>query len=105
MPRLLIKKAKEQQGEVKVAGWARNIRLHKSLIFIELADFSGLIQLVIEESSPAFAVVSGLTLESVIEVSGTVQPKPPRKGSTEPEFEISVKEAKVLSLADAELPI
>lgn len=113
MSRLLITEIKKQQnkasvpdsGQVSVAGWARNIRLHKGLIFIELVDCSGLIQLVVEESSSAFAILTGLSLESVIEVSGSVQSKPPRKGSTEPEFEILVSDAKVLSAADADLPI
>jgi aspartyl-tRNA synthetase len=105
MARISIKTAQKQQGEATVAGWARNIRLHKGLMFIDLYDLSGMIQLVITADSPAFEALANLSLESVIEVTGGLQSKPPRKDSTEPEFEVLVKSAKVLSKADAELPI
>ena len=105
MARILIKTAQKQQGEVTVAGWARNIRGHKGVMFIDLYDLSGMIQVVVEAGSEAYKAVEGLSLESVLEVAGTIQPKPARQGSTEQEFEVQVKNAKVLSVADAELPI
>lgn len=105
MVRILIKTAQKELKEVTVAGWARNIRLHKGLIFVELVDLSGMIQLVITADSEGYGVLANLSLESVIEVTGAIQPKPARKGSTEPEFEVLVKTAKVLSVAEAELPI
>ena len=105
MARILIKTAQKQQGEVTVAGWARNIRGHKGVMFIDLYDLSGMIQVVIEAASPAYRALENLSLESVLEVTGIVQPKPARQGSTEPEFEVLVKSANVLSKADAALPI
>lgn len=105
MARILIKTAQKQQGEATVAGWARNIRLHKGLMFIDLYDLSGMMQLVVTADSPAYQTLTNLSLESVIEATGSLQPKPARQGSTEPEFEVQVQSAKVLSLADAALPI
>jgi nondiscriminating aspartyl-tRNA synthetase len=105
MARISIKTAQRQQGEVTVAGWARNIRLHKGVMFVDLYDLSGMMQLVFEADSEAYKSVADLSLESVIEVTGIVGPKPARQGATEQEFEILVKNAKILSHADAELPI
>ena len=75
MSRMMIAEAKKQgQGNVNLAGWARNLRIHKGLIFIDLRDLSGQIQLVVLESSEAaFSEASKLTLESVVSVSGVLQ--------------------------------
>ena len=104
----MIAAAKEQgQGSVQVAGWARNLRVHKGLIFIDLRDLSGQMQLVVLESSPAFTEASRLTLESVVSVTGTLQTKPAKKGddSGVPDFELLVDTLEILSLADENLPI
>lgn len=105
MSRLLIKEAVQQQGTITVAGFVRSLRGHKGLMFVDLADLSGQLQLVFTADSPAFVIAEQLTLESVIEVSGQLQSKPPKKGSTEQEYEVLVQEAKIISLADASLPI
>ena len=105
MPRIAIKEAIKQSGTVTVAGWVRNIRLHKGLAFIDLCDLSGQLQVVLEANNPTYALVDKLTLESVLEVSGQIKPKPPKKGSTVQEYEIHAATAKVISQADAELPI
>jgi len=108
MSRMMIAAAKEQgQGSVQVAGWARNLRVHKGLIFIDLRDLSGQMQLVVLESSPAFTEASRLTLESVVSVTGTLQTKPAKKGddSGVPDFELLVDTLEILSLADENLPI
>jgi len=105
MNRISIQQAKQQQGEAIVAGWSRNIRLHKGVMFVDLYDVSGMMQLVFEADSQAYQAVAPLSLESVIEVGGSIQTKPARKGSTEQEYEILVKTAKILSKADSELPI
>ena len=83
MSRVMIAEAKKQgEGTVNLAGWARNLRVHKGLIFIDLRDLSGQMQLVVLESDPSFIEASKLTLESVIAVSGTLQEKPAKKGDT-----------------------
>ena len=106
MNRILIKEAKKQgQGEVSLAGFVRNQRALKGLIFTVLSDLSDSIQLVIEEKSEAvYNQALTLNLESVIEVSGTLQPKPVKAGMT-PDFELLVTDLKILSLAKEQLPI
>ncbi|MFH1413113.1 MAG: aspartate--tRNA(Asn) ligase [bacterium] len=103
--RLLIKDAVQKQGTVTVAGWARNIRVHKGVTFIDLRDISGQIQLVFEAGSEASKAIDGLSMESVVEAVGKIQPKPAKKDSKEQEFEVLVESAKILSKADQELPI
>jgi len=104
----MIAAAKEQgEGRVNLSGWARNLRIHKGLIFIDLRDLSGQMQLVVLESSAAFAEASRLTLESVISVSGTLQEKPAKKGDTSgiKDFELLIDSLEILSLANENLPI
>lgn len=97
-----------QSGVVEVAGFVRNLRLMKGLAFIDLADFSGNMQLVIEESvGAAFAAAQTLTLESVVKVTGELKEKPAKKNDPNPvkDFELAVSSLEILSLADAALPI
>ncbi len=107
MSRISIKTAKAQaQGQVSVAGWVRNLRAHKGVIFIDLADISASMQLVFLSGSPAYDLAQALTLESVIEVSGQLQAKPAKAGSdSAPDFELAVSEAKLVSQAEDNLPI
>jgi len=108
MSRMMIAAAKKEgQGTVKLAGWVRNLRIHKGLIFIDLRDLSGQIQLVVLESSTAFSETEKLTLESVVSVSGTLQAKPAKKGDDSGilDYELLVESLEILSLADENLPI
>ncbi|NLE11817.1 MAG: hypothetical protein GX630_09945, partial [Actinobacteria bacterium] len=59
---------------VQVAGWVRRRRDHGGLIFIDLRDRTGLVQLVFEqESNPAVHdQAQELRNEFVISVTGTV---------------------------------
>lgn len=60
--------------KVKVAGWVNSRRDHGGLIFIDLRDHKGIIQLVITpESSEAFNVAESLRDEFVISAEGTVR--------------------------------
>ncbi len=110
MSRILIKEAKKQEsGEVNVAGFVRNLRLHKGLAFIDLVDITDSMQVVITENdaSELFSLSEKLHLESVIEVSGTLQEKPAKKNVENPvkDFELLAKNGKLISLADENLPI
>ena len=64
-----------QAGEqVTLAGWAHNWRDHGSLIFIDLRDRSGLVQVTASESAgDAFAVARKVRGEYVLKVNGTVK--------------------------------
>jgi len=54
---------------VRVSGWIENIRDHGGVIFVDLRDEKGVIQLVSNDDS----IFSGLTRESTITVSGKVR--------------------------------
>ena len=94
-------------GEVRVAGWVHRRRDHGGLIFIDLRDRTGLVQLVFnpDEAGDAFKLGHELRAEDVLTASGkvvrrseeTVNPNLPTG-----EVEIRVGEAEVLS--DAETP-
>ncbi|MEI7620278.1 MAG: aspartate--tRNA(Asn) ligase [Candidatus Falkowbacteria bacterium] len=106
MERLSILEAKKQvSGQVTVSGFVRTHRALKGLIFIVLTDLSDSMQLVIEEKSgEVYNQALTLNLESVIEVSGVLQPKPVKAGQN-PDFELLVADLKILSLAKEQLPI
>lgn len=61
---------------VRLAGWAARIRDMGGVVFIDLRDRWGIVQVVCESGEP---LASGklVKLESVIAVSGTVRPRPP----------------------------
>ena len=74
----------EQQGQtVRVAGWVHHRRDHGGLVFIDLRDRSGLVQIVAEPGTPGFDVLERVRAEYVLEVTGTVHLRP--EGMVNPE--------------------
>jgi aspartyl-tRNA synthetase len=65
--------------EVRVAGWVHRRRDHGGLIFIDLRDRSGLVQLVIhpQASGDAFALAEDLRSEHVISAEGEIVKRAP----------------------------
>jgi aspartyl-tRNA synthetase len=64
--------AKEVGQIVKLSGWVHRKRDHGQLLFVDLRDHFGITQLVVDESSAHFAVLTNVKLESVITVEGKV---------------------------------
>lgn len=63
---------------VQVSGWVNSRRDHGGLIFIDLRDHTGIIQLVITPDTPkAFAVAEGLRDEFVISATGLARERAP----------------------------
>jgi aspartyl-tRNA synthetase len=92
---------------VRVAGWVHRRRDHGGLIFIDLRDRSGIVQLVFhpDTSGAAFAAAERLRSEHVISAYGAVVER--EEGNKNPniatgEIEVSVTEMQVL--AEAETP-
>ena len=59
--------------EVRLCGWCNTYRDHGGVIFIDLRDFSGIIQLVFDPQSPAYAEAGSIRDEFVLSVSGKVR--------------------------------
>src|SRR3954451_15274267 len=61
-------------GEVRVAGWVHRRRDHGGLVFIDLRDRTGLVQLVFnpDEAGEAFELGHRLRSEDVITAAGSV---------------------------------
>lgn len=60
--------------ELTVQGWVHNRRDHGGLIFVDLRDHTGLLQLVLHpEQAEAFALAEGLRDEFVISATGTIK--------------------------------
>jgi aspartyl-tRNA synthetase len=98
----------EQVGEpVRVAGWVHRRRDHGNLIFIDLRDRTGLLQLVFrpDEAPEAHAAAGGLRAEDVLSASGELVKR--EEGAVNPnlptgEVELPVDEFELL--ADADTP-
>ncbi|MBV9334799.1 MAG: aspartate--tRNA ligase [Solirubrobacterales bacterium] len=93
--------------EARVAGWVHRRRDHGGLIFIDLRDRSGIVQLVFHpETAPeAHARAHALRSEDVITASGTVSRREPQNVNPNlatGEIELSVASLEIL--ADAETP-
>jgi aspartyl-tRNA synthetase len=92
-----------REGEqVRVAGWVHRRRDHGGLVFIDLRDRTGILQLVFHpESAPAaHALAQRLRSEWVLSVAGTIVRR--EAGNVNPrlatgEIELSVDEAEVLA--------
>ena len=98
----------EQIGQrPRVAGWVHRRRDHGGLIFIDLRDRSGLLQLVFrpEESAEAHAAAGRLRAEDVISATGDLLRR--EEGNVNPnlatgEIELAVTELDLL--AESETP-
>ncbi len=106
MSRILIAEAKKQgKGKVSIAGWVRNIRAHKGVIFVDLCDISDIMQIVFVAGNNNYDMIEKLQLESVIEVVGALQEKPNKDKEAPKDYELAVEEVKLISAAEENLPI
>src|SRR3989338_7422511 len=77
MSRIWIKDTPQQIGQtVTVAGWVHNRRDHGKLIFIDLRDRSGLLQVVFTPKDEFYPQAEKLRSEWVIELTGVVAQRP-----------------------------
>lgn len=78
-----IKNLDENIPHVIVAGWVQNIRNHGKLIFLDLRDQSGIIQIVFDLNNKLLNDIKNISLESVIAVEGIVKNKQDAKNQKE----------------------
>ena len=107
--RILAVKTSDEVGKtITVAGWVHSRRDHGGLIFIDLCDHTGLVQLVINpDRAEAFRLAESLRDEFVIRVSGVVTER--GEGLKNPNIasgnvEIVVENLEILNRAET-LPI
>ncbi|MCJ7832303.1 MAG: aspartate--tRNA ligase, partial [Actinobacteria bacterium] len=98
-------RASDAGSEVTLCGWVARDRDHGGVIFVDLRDREGIVQLVFhpEQQPEAHAAASRLHGESVVRVTGTVGPRP--GGTVNPnldtgEIEVTVSTLEILSDAD-----
>ncbi|MEL9914684.1 MAG: aspartate--tRNA(Asn) ligase [Thermoplasmatales archaeon] len=87
---------------VQIYGWAQNIRILGSIIFIEVRDVSGKVQCVLlkKGKESLFNEIKTLQRESVVSVKGVVVKSEAKAG-----FEVQVENIEVLNRSEAPLPL
>ncbi len=95
----------EQVGEdVALCGWVHRRRDHGGVIFIDLRDRSGIVQVVVDPDTPeAFQHAERVRSEYVLRILGRVRPRP--DGTVNPDMatgavEVLTRELEVLNTAD-----
>ena len=97
----------EVGNEVRVSGWVHRKRDHGDLVFIDLRDHYGMVQIVTEVDGPVFKVIESLRAESVVTVTGKVVARAAEAVNPNlptGEIEIRALDAVLLSAA-ADLPL
>jgi aspartyl-tRNA synthetase len=92
-------------SETRLAGWVHRRRDHGGLVFIDLRDRTGLVQLVFhpEDSGEAFELAHRLRGEDVLSVAGKVVRRDPETVNADlptGEFEVRIGAATVLSKSE-----
>lgn len=98
---------KEHLGEaVELCGWVHRRRDHGGVIFIDLRDRAGLVQVVFDPDSPeTFAIAESVRSEYVLKIEGIVRNRP--EGTINPNMhtgEIEVLVSSVEVLNESETP-
>lgn len=103
--RILTGETSYKEGqEVELKGWVGGRRDHGKIIFIDLRDRSGVVQLVfVPSEKKAYEIGNSLRSEWVIHVKGTVTARPAKMENPElatGKIEVQVKECEVFTKAE-----
>ena len=108
MERTLISDAPRMIGQyVKLAGWVNSRRDHGKLIFIDLRDRTGVVQIVvIPDKESAYQNAKDIRSEFVVEIEGLVKERPGglEKDAKTGKIELEAAKITVISKVEAELP-
>ena len=92
--------------EIAVTGWVHRRRDHGGVIFVDLRDREGLLQVVFDPDTPdIFAEAERIRGEYVLAVKGKVRPRP--EGTVNPNMatgQVEVLALELTTLSDAETP-
>ena len=81
---------------VTVQGWVYRKRMSKEVVFLLIRDATGVIQCIIKQDSPAWAEAGRVTMESSLELSGTVGRDERAPGG----YELSTDGLEIVGLAE-----
>jgi len=99
MKRITISDSKNYLGKpIRVSGWVNSRRDHGGIVFLDLRDGSGILQIVAKPD-----LVSGVREEYALEVEGDVQKRPEKMINPEletGEIELKAQNVKILAKAD-----
>jgi aspartyl-tRNA synthetase len=91
--------------ELVLCGWVHRVRNHGGVVFIDLRDREGIVQVVVEEKSQpkTYQVADSLKSEYVVALKGTVRKRPP--GTENPKlktgnYEVVAQEIQILNASD-----
>jgi nondiscriminating aspartyl-tRNA synthetase len=100
MKRTKITDSKNYLGKpVRVAGWVNSRRDHGGIVFLDLRDGSGILQIVAIPN-----LVEGVKEEYVLEIEGEIQKRPIKMANPEletGEIELKAQKIKILAKADS----
>ncbi|MBU0547005.1 MAG: aspartate--tRNA(Asn) ligase [Patescibacteria group bacterium] len=105
MKRIFNQETINKIGEkIKVAGWINNRRVHGKILFIDLRDMSGIIQVVFnEKNQEPYNAAQELKSEWVVEIIGTIQKRPTGMINSEiktGEVELQAEDIKILAKSE-----
>jgi aspartyl-tRNA synthetase len=105
MPRFLVNQTAKHIGEkVRVCGWVNTRRAHGKILFIDLRDISGILQVVfVPSNKEVYELAETLRPEWVVEIVGQIVKRPENMVNPKIEtgqVEMSVESLKVLSEAE-----
>jgi aspartyl-tRNA synthetase len=105
MNRVLIKNLKDYKDKtVKITGWVNIRRDHGKLVFLDIRDFTGIIQSVsTPQEKESYKIAQELRPEWVVEVTGEVSQRPEKMTNANVQngdIELQIKEIEVLNKAE-----
>jgi aspartyl-tRNA synthetase len=109
MSRILTSNTPKQKGQqVTLQGWVQTRRDHGKIIFLDLRDREGIIQVVLTpDQATAYETAKGLRPEWVVEIQGIVQERPEKLKNPDiatGDIEIAAQNLTVISKAET-LPL
>lgn len=101
--RILIREVKNHlDSEVEVSGWAQNIRIMSSVLFIELRDVSGTVQGVLlkKRNEELFDNLKTIPRETVMSMKGQAVKSQAKIG-----YEVQINNLEILNKSETPLPL